>query len=176
MSVVVRVQGRQVSFYSRCVVCLQPSQKIYELEKAFTYGRRTIPIKLQVPMCAHHHEAAAFRSSAEQTVERIGLVAGILVGLLVAFGLIVYWNSIGQGFPMLNIPIAVFSGLGFFLIVWAATAYRLAPALAPAEIKAARRAINPKKYWPGQDILELEFANDQAAQLFIQANQSIILK
>jgi hypothetical protein len=176
MSVAVRVQGRQVNFLPTCVVCLQPSQKIYALEKTFPYGRRSIIIKLPVPMCDHHHEVAAFRSSTEQTVERIGLIAGIVVGLLVAAGLIIYWDSIGQSFPMLNIPVAVFGGLGFFLIVWAATSFWLAPALAPAEIKTARRAVNPKKYWPGQDILELEFANDKAAELFIQANQPIILK
>jgi hypothetical protein len=172
---VIRIQGRQVKFPPVCVICFQTSKKVFDLERTFTYGRRSILINLAVPMCEEHFNLASTKSKGEKLIARAGLIVGILTGLLAAGGLAVYWFTTNQGSAFLNILIASFIGLGFFLIVWAASAFWLAPVFAATEIKAIRNAVRIKNYWPASDVLELEFASGETAALFIRENLPFVV-
>jgi len=175
MPVKVRIQGSTPVFPPYCVVCMEPALRAYSIEKTFSYGRRSKVISLQAPMCDEHFLAASSTSRGEILTARIGLAAGILVGLLVATGLLFYWVSSGQGSLLLNIPLAIIIGSGFFLIIWTATVYWFAPFFAPTRVKHVRNAVRLRKFWPAADILALDFANNRVAESFIRENKSLII-
>jgi hypothetical protein len=127
-------------------------------------------------MCAEHFKAASTTSRAETLTKRAGLAAGVLTGILCAASLLAYWGAGGQGSLLLNIPLAVFVGAGFSLIIWAATAFWLAPLLAPASARACRDAVRISRYWPAADILELEFTSSQASEGFISGNTPLLIE
>jgi hypothetical protein len=176
MSKIVKIQGSECGFPNTCVVCFQPAQSAYKIEKTFSYGQRSITVSLPVPMCSTHYEHAGTKSSAERLCERGGLVGGGVIGLLVTIGLLLYWASGGESISILNVLAAGFVGIGFFLIVWLATVYWLAPVFALPESKAARQAVRLMKYWPGKNILQLEFVNDRTAELFARENEAILMR
>jgi hypothetical protein len=176
MSKMVKIQGSECDFPNTCVVCFQPAQQTYKIDRTFTYGQRSITIALPVPMCSAHYEQAVTKSATELLWERIGLVGGGLIGLLLTVGLLVYWVSGGESISILNVLVAGVVGIGFFLIVWMATIYWLAPAFALPESKAARQAVRLVKYWPGKNILQLEFVNDRTAELFAGENEAILIR
>jgi hypothetical protein len=166
----IKVQGKSVAMPPQCVVCLQPAANTYKIDKSFTYGNRTVYLTLPVPMCDAHYGLAMTKNQKEKAVGKMGMIAGIIVGLLVAIGLNVYWASTHQGSLAFNIPLAVFLGVGFFLIVWLATMFWLAPSFANPESKKARRAVRIKAYWPRDDVMQLEFENDRMAYRVAEVN------
>src|SRR5689334_20251953 len=109
----------QIKFPSICVVCMSPAAKSYELQKTFTYGRRSYTVKVSVPMCDLHFEAASFKGTAEKLVGTLGTIGGILAGLFAAIILIFRWQGTGEGNIILNLFAGGVFGIGIFLIVWA---------------------------------------------------------
>jgi hypothetical protein len=51
------------------------------LKKIFSYGRRLSTIKISVPLCDPHFEAASFKGTAEKLVGKLAVIGGILAGL-----------------------------------------------------------------------------------------------
>lgn len=170
MSKTIRIKGGLVKFSGDCVVCAQPASETYNIAKVFTYGSRSINVTLPLPMCPEHAALAKTKSRAEKKVEQAGFVGGSLIGLLVTIGLIVYWLSTHQGMIIYNLFIAVFVGFGFFLIVWVATKFWLAPTFAAPGSKAVRNSVTLEKLWPAQDILEIKIENDWIAEQVIREN------
>lgn len=171
----IKLQGLPVRFPNTCVVCLQPAQHTYTIDKTYTLGPRTITVALPVPLCAQHYAHTQAKSPAERLVERLGLWVGAAVGLLVVAGLLIYWYSTGESMSFVNVTVAAFVGVGFFLIVWAATAYWFAPSFALPESKAARAAVRVTRYWKAQNIIELEFDNELAADRVAYENRARLL-
>jgi hypothetical protein len=170
MSKTIKVQGKSVAMPPQCVVCLQPAANTYKIERSFSYGNSTVLVNVPVPLCGTHHAQAAAKSPAEKTAAKIGLIAGAVIGLVSAAGLLAYWASSGQGSLVLNIFLALVLGAGFFLIVWLATAFWLAPSFANPESKKARQAVRIMAYWPRDEVMQLEFENETAADLVAGMN------
>jgi hypothetical protein len=172
----VQIQGTQVKFRPQCSLCLEPASQTYTVERTLTYGKRTILLKVPVPMCIQHHQYAMHTGKAEQWVGQAGLVAGVLVGLLTGGGLLAYWAMSQQGNLVMNLLLAAFIAAGFFLIVWLATAFWLAPLFAEPDARAARHAVRIHAYWPNRDVLHLRFVNDLVADLVARDNGGTIVE
>ena len=160
----------QVRFPATCVVCLSPASKSYELDKTFTYGRRSYTVKVSVPMCETHFQAASFKGIAEKLVGTLGVITGILAGLLAAIILMLRWRGTGEGNIILNLFAGGVFGIGIFLIVWAVVALSIAPLFAEPESKEARNAVRITHYWPKDQIVRLEFQDEQLAEITEQTS------
>jgi hypothetical protein len=143
---------------------------MFTIDKTFSYGRKTVLITIPVPMCKHHFEKASQKSKAEKLCERGGLVGGILIGLISFSGLLMYWASTNQGNSIFNIILGLFVGVSLFLIVWAGAVFWLAPSFALPESKQIRKNVSITKYWLADDVMELSFENEAAAEQFIANN------
>lgn len=165
MSKTIDVLLSQVKFPSTCVVCLSPASKQYLLQKTFSMGRRSYTVKVNVPMCDPHFEAASFKGAAEKLVGILGVIAGILTGLFAAIILMVRWQGTGEGNIILQLFAGSVFGLGIFLIVWAIVALSVAPLFAEPESKEARNAVRITHYWPGNQVVRLEFQNESLAEM-----------
>lgn len=165
MSQKIDIELSQVRFPYTCVVCLSPASKEYELQKVFTFGRRSYTVRMNVPMCDHHFGSASFKGSAEKLVGTVGLIVGALGGLLGTILLLVYWASTGQGNLLLNLLAGGFLGLGIFLILWALISLVVAPWFAEPASKEARHAVKITHYWPGDQRVRLEFQNERFADI-----------
>lgn len=170
MSKTLDVYLSQVRFPSTCVVCLSPAGKEYSLEKTFTMGRRSYTVKVGVPMCDTHFEAASFKGTAEKLVGTLGIIGGILAGLFAAALLILRWQGAGESNLILQLLAAAVFGIGIGLIVWAVMALSVAPLFAEPESKEARNAVKINSYWPKDQVVRLEFQNEQLAEIVRQAN------
>jgi hypothetical protein len=166
----INVPLSEVRFPATCVVCMSPAPKSYELQKIFTYGRRSYTIKVNLPMCDLHFEAASFTGTAEKLVGTLGVIGGILAGLFAAIILMVRWRGTGEGNLILNLFAGGVFGLGIFLIVWAVFALSVAPLFAEPESKEARNAVRITRYWPSDKVVQLEFQNEQLAEIVGTAN------
>ena len=160
----------QVRFPPTCVVCMSPASKEYPLEKTFTMGRRSYTVKVEVPMCDTHFEAASFKGTAEKLVGTLGVVAGILVGLFAAIMMIVRWQGAGDGNIILQLIAAGVFGIGIFLIVWAVFSLSIAPLFAEPESKEARNAVRITGYWPKDQVVRLDFKNEPLAEIVKQVS------
>jgi len=149
---------------------MSPAPKSYELQKIFTYGRRSYTIKVNLPMCDLHFEAASFTGTAEKLVGTLGVIGGILAGLFAAIILMVRWRGTGEGNLILNLFAGGVFGLGIFLIIWAVFALSVAPLFAEPESKEARNAVRITRYWPSDKVVQLEFQNEQLAEIVGTAN------
>jgi hypothetical protein len=165
MSRIIQVQGKVV-FPPVCAVCLSPAQKRYIVERVFSYGRQGVAAQVEVPLCGAHYSLAVSKSRAEKLVGRLGLWLGALLGLLGAFGLVLYWADSGQGSLVPNLLLGLVVGAGFFLIVWTGALFWVAPRFANPQSLAVREAVRILRYWPGDQMLELEIRNEQAAQVY----------
>ena len=166
----INVRLSEVRFPATCVVCMSPAPKSYELQKIFTYGRRSYTVKVNLPMCDLHFEAASFKGTAEKLVGTLGVIGGILAGLFAAIILMVRWRGTGEGNLILNLFAGGVFGLGIFLIVWAVFALSVAPLFAEPESKEARNAVRITRYWPSDKVVQLEFQNEQLAEIVGTAN------
>lgn len=166
----INVPLSEIRFPATCVVCMSPASKPYELQKIFTYGRRSYTVKVNVPMCDSHFEAASFKGTAEKLVGTLGVIGGSLAGLFAAIILMVRWRGTGEGNLILNLFAGGVFGLGIFLIVWAVVALSVAPLFAEPESKEARHAVRITHYWPADKVVRLEFENEQLAEIAGQVN------
>lgn len=168
MSQTLDVSLPDVKFPSACVVCLSPAAKMYTIEKMFTYGRRSYTVKVPVPMCGQHFEAASTKSPAEKFVDGLAVYGGILVGLLVATIGFMRWegdvNIIGKLFG------SGLFGFGGFIIFWWITSASIAPIFAAPDSKEARNAVQIAFYWPQNKIVRLEFKNNSLAEMVQKEN------
>lgn len=158
----------QVRFPTSCVVCLTPAARQYLLEKTFSMGRRSYTVKVDVPMCDTHFQAASFKGTAEKLVGALAVIGGALAGFFAAVVLFIRWEGAE------NIILKLFAGgifgLGIFLIVWAVIALSVAPLFAEPESKEARNAVKITHYWPREQAVRLEFQNEQVAEIVKQTN------
>lgn len=116
-------------------------------------------------MCSHHLQAANFRGPAEKLLGWLGIPAGGIAGLLTLVSLLGYWASTGRGSPILNLFSGGILGIGVFLIVWILISSWLAPLVALPESKEARNAVRIRQYWPKDGYVQLEFVNDNLAEM-----------
>jgi len=149
---------------------MSPASKQYALEKTFSMGRRSYTVKVNVPMCDSHFEAASFKGTAEKLVGTLGVIGGILTGLFAAVMLFVRWQGTGANNIILKLFAGGVFGIGIFLIVWAVIALSLAPLFAEPESKEARNAVRITHYWPRDQIVRLEFQNEQLAEIVEKTN------
>jgi hypothetical protein len=149
---------------------MSPAAKQYLLEKTFSMGRRSYTIKVNVPMCDPHFEAASFKGSAEKLVGALGVVGGILAGLFAAVILMVRWQGTGADNIILKLFAGGIFGVGIFLIVWAVMALSVAPLFAERESKEARNAVTITHYWPKDQVVRLKFQNEQLAEIVANIN------
>lgn len=175
MGKTIRFHGVKILFPQSCVVCAQPAEEHYKIMRTFNYGKRNITIELPLPMCKNHYLQAKTKSPSERTCERIGMIVGGIVGLLVMGALLNYWSASNQGAMGLNLLLAGVVGLGAFLIVWVTTLLWIAPRYAFSEAKAARNSVRLEKYSPAQEILELSFVNERVADQVVRQNSPIVL-
>jgi hypothetical protein len=144
---------------------MSPGSKQYPLEKTFTMGRRSYTVKVSVPMCDLHFEAASFKGTAEKLVSTLGVIGGILAGLFAAVMLFIRWEGTGANNIILKLFAGGVFGIGIFLIVWAVIAVSVAPLFAESESKEARNAVRITHYWPKDQIVRLDFQNEQLAEI-----------
>jgi hypothetical protein len=144
---------------------MSPASKEYRLDKTFSMGRRSYTVKVNVPMCDPHFEAASIKGSAEKLVGTLGVIGGVLAGLFAAVILMVRWQGTGESNLILQLFAATVFGLGIFLIIWAVVALSVAPLFAEPESKEARNAVRITHYWPGNQVVRLEFQNEQLAEI-----------
>jgi hypothetical protein len=149
---------------------MSPAAKQYLLEKTFSMGRRSYTIRVNVPMCDPHFEAASFKGSAEKLVGTLGVVGGILAGLFAAVILMVRWQGTGADNIILKLFAGGIFGVGIFLIVWAVMALSVAPLFAERESKEARNAVTITHYWPKDQVVRLKFQNEQLAEIVANIN------
>jgi hypothetical protein len=121
-------------------------------------------------MCELHFEAASFKGTAERLVGTLGVIGGILAGLFAAIILMVRWQGTGEGNLILNLFAGGVFGIGIFLIVWAVVALSVAPLFAQRESKEARNAVRITHYWPRNQIVRLDFQNEQLAEMVGKIN------
>ena len=170
MAKTLQVSYSQVRFPNVCSVCLSTSAGTYKLERNFAFGRRTVPVELQVPMCPVHLTEAKSRTRGERAAKTAGLTAGILVGVGTVMGLLSYWASIHVGNLVFNLLLAGILGVGIFLIFWIATVMWISPHYASPEAKTARESVQMTAFWPQEDQVELRFENERMAQLVAAEN------
>jgi hypothetical protein len=172
----IRFRCTQVKFQEACVHCLKYAREEFKIERTFIYGRKTILLRLPVPLCSDHLRLAMAKSPAQTWCERIGLAAGGVLGVATCWGLMHYWSVTGQGRLLLDLPLAMFVGICMFVSAWASAYFWLSPLLANAETKSVIKSVHMTKYDPTHQILELAFANDTIAELTARQNLSILVQ
>jgi len=164
-----------VKFPDACVCCLGCVHHNFNIERTFTYGKRSIILKLPVPMCNKHFALAVVRSPAQIWCQRIGLVAGIGSGLAVGRGLMRYWSATGQGSLVSNLLLVLVIGICFAVTVWAVFYFWLAPLFVFAETRSVIHSVRMTKYDPFHQTLELAFVNDTVAELTLRENLATVI-
>ncbi len=165
MSKSIDVQKSKLKFPPVCVACMSPAAKAYQVEKVFTFGKASYTVGVAVPMCDLHYGFANETSKAERLVGRLGMIVGLMVWMITSGALLVYWAGTEQGNLVLNLFSAGVLGCGLFLIVWAATTFWLAPYFASGDSKQARNAVRLTHYWPRDELIRLDFENEQLAEI-----------
>ena len=158
----------QLKFPPVCVVCMSSAVREYELEKIFTYGRRSHTVRMKVPMCDTHAEAASFKGPAEKFMGNFAIIGGILCGFFAATLLIMRW--VGQVGIVAKIFGGALFGVGTFIIIWWVVTASIAPLFATPQSKEARSAVQIAMYWPKDEIVRLNIKNDRLAELIQKAN------
>jgi len=168
MSKSVDVKLAQFKFPSMCVVCMSPSSKYFGIEQVYTYGRKTYRMKVDVPMCEQHYQAASFKSTVEKVVEKfVALGCGALAGVAAMIVLILRW--VGDNSLILKLFMGSIMGFGAFVMVWWVISSFVAPLFATRESKEARNAVKITLHSPITQVTRLEFANEQLAEMLQKA-------
>ena len=164
MSKSIDVKLAQFKFPSMCVVCMSPSTKYYGVEQVYTVGQKTYRMKVDVPMCERHYQAASFKSMAEKIVEKfLALGCGALAGLAAMIVLILRW--VGDNSLILKLFIGSIMGFGVFAMVWWVISSFIAPVFATSDSKQARNAVKITLHSPISQVTRLEFTNEQLAEM-----------
>lgn len=169
-------KGSDLQFPGACLVCQLPAENQYEVTRTISYGNRSITLTLPIPLCKQHHGIASRKSPAEIMVGRAGLVLGGLAGIAALAALLIYWSGSGQGSLITNLLIAGVTGIGAFLIIWGTAAFFVAPIFADKESKAVRNILQIRRYWPANQDIQLEIANDAAAEQIASLNAGRLLR
>ena len=169
MSKSVDVPLSQLKFPSICVVCMAPATMKYELQKIFSYGRRSYTVKAHVPMCNQHFEAASFKGTFEKLVEFLGIIEGMGAGIVAIIILLIAWQPTPYDSIFLKIFAGSIVGFGAFIIIWALIALWLAPMFAEPASKEARKAVQITNYWPRDQFVRLEFKHEPLAEIVEKA-------
>ena len=171
MSRTIDVQSSRLTFPPTCVVCMSPASKQYEVSQVYSRGSGSATVRLNVPMCSSHFEAAGAKSSVEKLVGVLAVILGILAGIAALVILIMRWVPTGNDSISLKLFIGSIVGFGIFIMVWAMVALWLAPMFADRESKEARGAVQIVLVSPHAEVLRLEFMNEQLAEIVQKANE-----
>jgi len=168
MSKSVDIKLAQFKFPSMCVVCMSPSSKYFVIEQVYTYGRKTYRMKVDVPMCERHYQAASFKSAMEKFVGKIVAIGGgVLAGIVAMIVLILRW--VGDDGLIIKLFIGSIMGFGAFAIAWWVISSFIAPLFATSESKDARNAVKITRHSPFDQVTRLEFSNEQLAEMLQKA-------
>ena len=119
-------------------------------------------------MCDSHFEAASYKSPAERFVNWVAVFGGALFGLFCAVLLVLRWQTDE------NILFKLFGGgifgLGVFAVFWWIVSASIAPLFASSDSKEARNAVRITRYWPREQIAQLEFKNENLVDLIQKTN------
>jgi len=165
MSKSIDIRLARLKFPALCVVCMAPASKHYDLQKTFSQGRRSSTVKIGVPMCQQHFEAAIFKGTTEKLIENLAIVGGIITGLFAAILLFLRWVPTEHDNLFLKLFIGGIVGFGAFIMVWWIIASGLAPLFAKPQSKEARNAVAITYYWRKDEIVRLEFKQAQFAEI-----------
>lgn len=154
----------EIRFPPACVVCNSPASREYAIEQVFSHGRRHYTVKVEVPMCQSHFEAASHKGPLEKMFGCLGVAGGIVAGILGVVVLLLRWE--GDGGLLAKIFMSGIFGFGMFILTWWIVASLLAPLFAVPESKEARGAVKIVRFQPWDQMVQLEFRNDSIAELF----------
>jgi hypothetical protein len=174
MGTKLKVQGRYV-FPAQCVVCMAAADTAYTIEKVIGQGQGSSLLRIPVPMCPAHAGQANSRGLGEKVVSKLALILGIAAGLASAAWIVNYWTNTHQGNIVLNLFLAVILGTSMGLLFWAILAFYISPLFATPAVKRLRKAVKIVQYFPGSDVLELEFSNPETAAGFASVNKTNLL-
>jgi len=146
------------------------TRSLMNCKKSLPMDADLIRSKSTSPCVTCISNAASFKGTAEKLVGTLGVIGGILAGLFAAIVLLVRWRGTGEGNLILKLFAGGVFGLGIFLIVWAVVALSVAPLFAEPESKEARNAVRITRYWPSDKVVQLEFQNEQLAEIVGAAN------
>ena len=169
MSKSIDVYLSRLNFPPTCVVCMSPASKRYDLQKIFSQGRQSYTVKVGVPMCDQHFEAASFKGTAERLMETLAIIGGIIAGIFAAILLFVRWVPTESDSLILKLFMGGIVGFGVFIMIWWIIASGLAPLFADPGSKEARNAVIITRYWPRDQAARLEFKNEQLAEIVQRA-------
>ena len=122
-------------------------------------------------MCISHFEAASLKGTVEKLVGTIGVIIGIIAGIIAMIILMMRWESPESTNIILRLLLGGVFGLGVFVMVWAVFALWLAPIFAEPASREAREAVRITRVSPEGNILQLEFRNEQLAEIVQKQNQ-----
>jgi len=154
-----------------CVVCMSPASKQYEVSQVYSRGTGSATVRINVPMCNSHFEAASAKNLAEKIVATCGVIVGILIGIAALILLIIRWVPTGNDSVILKLFIGGIVGFGAFIMVWATFEFWLAPMFATMASKEARNAVRIVLVSPHAETLRLEFMNEQLAEIVQRESQ-----
>ena len=176
MSTSLTVKGTQVDFPPVCVQCQQPAEATFEVSRSVRFRKRTVTVRLAVPMCATHHAMAMTKNATEQLLGRIGLILGVVAGAGVVAGLFWFWSQRGQNLvAATHIALAVL-GAGMFYLVLRLFTGVIAPRYADPDAKSARNAVRITRYSALSRQLRVEIMNDSVAAAIAAATADRLLK
>ena len=169
MSKVIEVQSAHLTFPNMCVVCMSPASKHYEVSQVYSQGTKSSTVRISVPICDLHYEAASAKNAAEKLIAILAVILGICMGLAALVILIMRW--VGDNSLILKLIISSIVGFGVFVMAWALIALWVAPMFASTESKEARNAVRIVLVSPHAEVLRLEFKNEQLAEIIQKENR-----
>ena len=169
MSKSIDVQSAHLTFPEMCVVCLSPATKQYEVNQVYSQGTKSSTVRIKVPMCSTHFEAATSKSLPEKLIAMLAIAMGGCAGLAALAVLVMRW--VGEDGLLLKLLIGSLVGFGVFVMVWALVALWIAPMFASSESKEARNAVRIVLVSPYAEVLRLEFGNEQLAEIVQKENR-----
>jgi hypothetical protein len=142
---------------------MSSSSKQYSIEQVFSYGRKKYNVKVEVPMCQPHYEAASHKGPIERLIGCLGVAGGVLIGILAVVILMLHWD--GDGGILAKLFVGAIFGFGMFILAWWIIAVLIAPLFAAPESKEARSTVRIVRFQPWDQMVQLEFRNEQMANL-----------
>jgi hypothetical protein len=170
----IRFQSTEVKFPEVCPVCLRWGVDRLKLESTFFSGRQSSLLQILVPYCSEHANIGRAKTRWQIGFEwfALSLAALTFMGSMVYF--LRYWASIGQGQSLWNIPLAIFVGFSFGLVLWAMLYFWVSPIFASKATKKVRGAVRMKRLDAFRGKLDISFQNDIFAELTARKNLDIL--